>query len=378
MADRCAGRQGVGQCSGGSIYIGARVAVRAEGSIWILACGAGGALRDVTRRYATRWSGVCSARGSLGRAWDVAVARHANTNEDVDTNSPGSIAASLELARADLLDEESMAKQTRREPIPTSKAAFKRHASYVLNSQLRTQDIIHPPEAKPVGLFRGVEKVWRRSDVAELRTPTQWRRLGRCVREDERPVKTLRGGQAKVSELFGAWQTELAPEMPAESVAREDVGFTPIPGTNNFGNIELLDADSVARLPPDTVYLDDNLARSAAARLGIFFAPAVVGFTRESGLPKPRLSGAVIWQRDAEAVLQAVAVERERQQIEEDRKRRERFKSAWRMLIKNVLVDLYVEDRHRGAIGSIDLATHQQDAPANFQKQSSITHEDLL
>jgi len=131
-------------------------------------------------------------------------------------------------------------------------------------------------------------------------------------------------------------------------------------------------------LPPDTVYLDDNLARSAAARLGIFFAPAVVGFTRESGLPKPRLSGAVIWQRDAEAVLQAVAVERERQQIEEDRKRRERFKSAWRMLIKNVLVDLYVEDRHRGAIGSIDLATHQQDAPANFQKQSSITHEDLL
>ena len=53
-------------------------------------------------------------------------------------------------------------------------------------------------------------------------------------------------------------------------------------------------------------------------------------------------SGCVIWARD-EAELRAAA-EEERQRLEEvmRSKRRERLKNAWRLLVKNVLLDIYV------------------------------------
>lgn len=346
-------------------------------TLWILACGEGGALRDVTRRYAPRWSAVCAARGSLARHWDAVVARHSEgawTEEDA--LAPAAVAASLELARADLLDEACLARRAKNEPIPTSKAAFKRHASYVLDSQLRAQDMLHPPDSKPVGLFRGQEKVWRRSHVVELRTATQWRRERRCVREGERPLKTLRGGKVFAAQLFGEWQTEAAPEVPFPVEFYQDGGAAAIPGTNNFGNIELLDAIAVDRLPSNLVYLPDNAARSAAARLSVAFAPAVVGFVREGGLPKPKLGGAVVWARDAEEVARAMAEEKERLAIEEEKKRQERFKSAWRMLVKNVLVDMYVEDRYRGDVSGVGGAARE--APGLASAPPAVLLADVL
>lgn len=316
---------------------------------WVLAASEGCGLRDVTRRYCARWSSTLVTRGSLGRAWDALVQRFSSSFqlEAPDVPSTSSVNRACKLQRADQLDEEALIRRAQREPLPKSRTGFKRHSGYVLESQFRQNEIVHPPGAKPVGLFRGQEPVWKRADVTELRTPTQWRREGRCVRDGERASKTLRGGTAMMTLLYGIWQTDVLPESD-RTVPEPRDQRGPIPGTNNYGNFEILDASSSAKLPPGTVYLPDEAVRSAAARLGISFAPAVVGFARERGLLRPRFRGAVIWERDQSAALEAATAERARLQALQVEQRAERLGAAWRLLIKNVLVDLYVEGRYGG------------------------------
>jgi len=320
----------------------------AQSYIWVLAASEGGGVRDVTRRYCARWSVVLNARGSLGRAWDELVGCFAG-GSIVEAEEDTAMVASAELARADLIDEETLARRVRREPLPTSRAGFKRHSGYVLESQLKQNEVVHPPGAKPVGLFRGQEPVWRRADIAELRTPAQWRREGRRVRDDERALKTLRGGSAFMATLFGIWQTEVqsVPEM-LEPDLKDQGG--PIPGVNNYGNIELMGPDAPTRVPPGTVYLPEEAARSAAQRLGVSCAPAVVAFSREHGQLRPRFGGVIVWACDEAKVRQAAAAEQERMEALQQQRRQERLGAAWRMLVKNVLVDLYVEGRYGGAV----------------------------
>lgn len=219
--------------------------------------------------------------------------------EPLNDNDAGDLAdLALAAARA---DERQMLERAKREPLPKSRAAFKRHSGYVLESQLRQQEMVHPPEAKPVGLFQGKEPIWRRADIVELRTQMQWIRAGRVVRDGERAKKTLRTGEGrtfKAVKLFGFWQTDLAPEVPTGEVA-ESFQSGPIPGTNNYGNIELLESlgpAAAARLAPGTVHVPEMEARAAATKLGLPFAPAVVGFIMDRGQMKPRYEGAVIWQ----------------------------------------------------------------------------------
>ncbi|CAE8630127.1 unnamed protein product [Polarella glacialis] len=313
--------------------------------LWVLSCGPSsgdspGAMRDVTRRYCGRWSAVLEARGSLGRSWDVMLLRLGRgTSED----GP--------MACADRLDEARLARKARQEPLPSSRAGFKRHSGYVLDSQLRQHELVHPAHAKPVGLFQGKEPIWRRGDVAELRSAVQWRREGREVTEGERPMKTSRGGSSFAMQLFGSWQTKALALPPPQVCLPSAAGgqFGPIPGTNSFGSLEMTGAGSRAQsLPPGTVYLEQEIARSAAARLGVHFAPAVVGFLRENGQVKPRFGGCVVWLKDQADVLAFAEEERERLEELEAKKKAERMEAAWRLLIKSVLVDLYVETRYAG------------------------------
>eukprot|EP00971_Amphidinium_carterae_P125676 2489603-Amphidinium_carterae.2 len=89
---------------------------------------------------------------------------------------------------------------------------------------------------------------------------------------------------------------------------------------------------SAVQLPRGTVHIVVNEARAAAIRLGVPFAPVVVGarttlfksaqnwsyaqacFHREHGQVKPKYGGAVVWKRDEDAVLEGIAVEKERLQ----------------------------------------------------------------
>nr|QDO16487.1 DNA repair protein XPC [Crypthecodinium cohnii] len=335
---------------------------RSKSMLWILACSGSGSIRDVTRRYSDRWSSVLAARGSLQRVWASVTDRHAEPSkgtadehdEEEGLEDLSSMQQSLAAARADLLDEEDLLRRAKREPIPTSKAAFKRHATYILDSQLRPQDMLWPATAKPVGLFRGQEKVWLRANVLELRTSTQWRRLGRVVKHGEEPTKVLNSSSAFASKLYSEAQTEALPEVAdARTLGASFDGDIPVfPGANAFGNFELLDAVAIDRLPRDLAYVPENFARPIASKMGLSFAPAVVGFTREGSNPKPKYGGIVLWRDDLEALEVELAKERKRVEDLAREKRNEQLKSAWKALVKHVLVDLYVEDRYSKASSS--------------------------
>lgn len=292
-------------------------------SHWILAIGAEGDLWDVTGRYG-RWSGILDARGSLVKVWNELL-----DGRQVKVDS-----------RANELDRKWLQHLADQEPLPTSRAQFKFHRLFVLESQVR-QDQVLDPGSKAVGLFQGREAIWRRCDLKDLCTATRWRQLGRVVRQEERPVKVLRRDSMYCSKLFGRWQTEELPEVKQVTVGG------PIPGVNNYGNIEVSSG-----IPPGCVHVEDEAARVAALKLGLEFAPAVTSFRKERGQLKPVFSGCVIWARD-EAELRAAA-EEERQHLEEAMrsKRRERLKNAWQLLVKNVLLDIYVESRYNANTNS--------------------------
>lgn len=297
-------------------------------SVWIFAMGTGGDLWDVTARYG-RWSNMLEARGSLAKVWTELLEASRCGATDVEADAATS--------RANELDRQWLLQLAQQEPLPTSKAQFKFHRVYILDSQLR-QDQWVDAKAKAVGLFQGKESIWRREDVSDLRTAAAWRQQGRLVRDDERPMKVLRRDSMFSSKLFGRWQTE---ELPRESIKEPVVGG-PIPGVNNYGNIEVRQG-----IPPGTVHVHDEAARMAALRIGVEFAPAVIDFRKEGGQLKPVFGGCIVWARD-EADLREAAEEEKLKLLElQKAKRLERLRGAWQLLVKKVLLDLYVESRYR-------------------------------
>ncbi|CAJ1378465.1 unnamed protein product [Effrenium voratum] len=295
----------------------------AQGRVWVLAMGEAGDCWDVSCRY-NRWSAILEARGSLHRLWTQLL-------------PAGKEAAQLgDYAAANEADVARLRSLRRQEPLPKSKAQFRHHQVFILQSLLRQDEMVNSG-AKSVGLFQGKEPIWLREDVSRLRSAVQWRREGRAVRDAERPVKSLRQSSVFSSKLFGRWQTDALPEAPK---AAPVVGG-PIPGINNYGNIEVKQG-----LAAGLVHLEDEAARSAAAKLGMDFAPAVVGFRKERGLLKPQVAGCVVWERDAAELREAAEEERERLEEIQRQQRLERLRKAWQLLVKKVLVDVYVDTRY--------------------------------
>eukprot|EP00929_Paragymnodinium_shiwhaense_P108150 TRINITY_DN74473_c0_g1_i1.p1 TRINITY_DN74473_c0_g1~~TRINITY_DN74473_c0_g1_i1.p1 ORF type:complete len:719 (+),score=156.94 TRINITY_DN74473_c0_g1_i1:150-2159(+) len=336
-----------------SVHGALPAASRLSKAPWVLAAGVGGRLYDATRRYCARWTTIVASRGSLAKGWDSMIAEMgcaaSATSGAAESAEMSKAQEQAEMAalRAELADERDFVKKARREPMPASRAGFKRHPTYMLESQLRVNEVLHPPGTKHVGLFQGKEPVYRRSDVAELKTQVQWRREGRLVRDDAAPVKVLRGGSVYASRLYGLWQTEVLPDAPEELDA--DPGGA-IPGMNNYGNVELFDVGGLAaRPPPGTVHISEPFADKLAIQLRIKFAAAVVGFTRErGGQAKPKYAGVVIHKDDEAIMADAVARETQRLEVLEKEQKAQRFMNTWKLLVKNILVDRYVEDRHRG------------------------------
>merc|ERR1711862_272441 len=98
---------------------------------------------------------------------------------------------------------------------------------------------------------------------------------------------------------------------------------------NQYGNLEFLTAASraniQAHLPRGTVYINDEAARGAVAKLqpSVPFALAVVGFRHEPGKdrPQPTFGGVVVWSKDAGAVRAGIA--EEKAQLAREREKRE-------------------------------------------------------
>eukprot|EP00743_Colponemidia_sp_Colp-15_P012209 GILK01013816.1.p1 GENE.GILK01013816.1~~GILK01013816.1.p1 ORF type:complete len:1008 (-),score=135.54 GILK01013816.1:18-2771(-) len=293
-------------------------------------------LRDVTRRYVSKSAAIQSGRGvTVQKWWDESVRKlSCNTVPELW----------LQRNEQELQQLES---QEVEHGLPSSGQAYKNHPLYCLESQLKKYEAIYP-KTRTLGQFKD-EAVYSRSCVVLLHTKERWEREARRVRDNELPYKLVKlsrlsskhdGSQSATSgtamtALYGEWQTyEYTPPAAAN-------GLVP---KNERGNVQLFGKQT---LPAGTVHVRLSGAGMVAKRLGIDYAPAMMGFDIKGGRSVPIIDGVVVCAEHEEALRTAHKEMEQRRAEREKQKRIDSAKAKWRQVLKSLLVKKYMDEQYK-------------------------------
>lgn len=260
-------------------------------------------------------------------------------------------------------DEKELHAAKLNEPIPTSKTAFKTNPIYTLPSLLNSNEVLKPDAKKRVcGVFKG-EFVFRRSDVETALAATKWLYKGRKVKEAElqKPIKRVKrrkkpnsksfralksygvgdgntGGETArekiiadaskplddgMEDLYASWQTNAwspAPVGPGDEIP-----------VNEYKNVEL------ALLNPGLVHIDERFVAKVAKRLGVAYAPCLLGFEGHGGNRTPTIRGIVVHAHNEELLREAHAEMASHFLQEEHDKKQQAILLRWKRLLVGVL-----------------------------------------
>ncbi|KAJ1268490.1 hypothetical protein BS78_07G139700 [Paspalum vaginatum] len=294
---------------------------------------AGNGAKDVTRRYCLQWHRI--AQGRVNPEWWESVLAPLKQMEQTATNN-----------------SEDMELQTKAltEPLPTSQQAYRDHHLYALEKWLHKNQILHP-KGPVLGFCKGLP-VYPRSCVQTLQSRHGWLREGLQVRENELPAKvvtrpkrtfnaqsaqssTNEGSLKPTLELYGVWQLE--PLQLPHAVN----GIVP---KNERGQVDVW---SDKCLPPGTVHLRLPRLFQVAKRLGIDYAPAMVGFDYRSGRCLPVFDGIVVCTEFKSAILEAYAEEEEQRQAEERKQDEAQALSRWYQLLCSIVTRQRLKDSYK-------------------------------
>lgn len=349
---------------------------------------------DVTRRYALSWIESLRARGLIrGKEtmtkdrikqtwWNRTLNQLNYLNDGADNADLKSKSAGTTLNEAIILDDSENAEDKKMsveemeehnlqtaaesEALPTSKAAFKSHPIYVIESVLNSTEVLAPDAKKRIcGVFKG-QFVYRRSDISTAFPARRWLYRGRQVKEGEKPVKRVKarkrasksfqvlktygvgegndGSEGRrqqdlvdgsapldddMQDLFAIWQTQKWSPMP---VGPND----PIP-VNEYKNIEL------ELLNPGLVHVDQRGAAAVAKTLGIPYAPCLLGFEGHGGNRTPTIRGIVVHEHNATLVEEAYSEYATHQDTVASEKHERRILFLWRKLFVGILTRERIE-----------------------------------
>uniref|UniRef100_A0A2P2LPW8 DNA repair protein complementing XP-C cells homolog isoform X1 n=1 Tax=Rhizophora mucronata TaxID=61149 RepID=A0A2P2LPW8_RHIMU len=325
---------------------------------------AGSGAKDVTRRYCMKWHKIASQR--IDSVWWDAVLGPLKELE------PGAMGGSSGINSfvATRNDLEDMELETRAltEPLPTNQQAYKNHPLYAIERWLTKCQILHPKG--PILGFCSGHPVYPRAHVKTLKPKERWLREGLQVKAKELPAKVLKqSGKPKKAhfsdddehakadskgtiELYGRWQLETLQLPHAVN------GIVP---KNERGQVEVW---SEKCLPPGTVHLRLPRVFRVAKRLGIDYAPAMVGFEFRNGRSFPVFDGIVVCAEFEDAILEAYAEEEERRLAEEKRRNEAQALSRWYQLLSSIIT----RQRLNNAYGD----GFQSESPSNFANKPSI------
>jgi len=295
---------------------------------------------DRTPAYCSRWSLVLRERGTHTEWLQALLERRCST------------AAHRQDPRA-AAERRHLKELCESEPLPTTVSAFKDHPLYVLERHLLKYETIHPRDK--VGLFRG-EEVFPRSAVYTLHSEEKWLQLNRQIRAGELPVKAVEARQfarnkrarsvstsksassasssaaaaasastGKVTELFGAWQTE-----PYDPPSWTENGGVP---RNRFGNVYLFFPSMCPKL---CTHLPFSGALKIARQLGVDAAPAQTGWEFHRGRSHPLLVGAVVHRAQAQLVEEAHQQLLQAEYLARLRERTVRMHTLWKRLSRQL------------------------------------------
>ncbi|KAI5778403.1 hypothetical protein EDC01DRAFT_712675, partial [Geopyxis carbonaria] len=288
---------------------------------------------DVTRRYARSFSGatrrlrVTSTKD--GSKWLRKLLRHFERAHTLDR---------------DQLEAAELAQRELAEPIPANVGDLKGHPLFALKRHLKQNEVIHPERAAGrltigSGPKKGVETIYRRSDVKAVKTPDQWYRVGRTVLAAEETVplkftaarrKLNRRGDKR--DDGGEEEEEQRPNVPMYSIDQTTL-YVPPPVTagkvpkNRYGNLDVFVPTMV---PAGGIHIPSPLAARACQVLGIDHAAAVTGFDFKNRAVTAVIKGVVVASEFAAAVEETVeGLEWEAEQ-EADEARRDAAVGLWR------------------------------------------------
>ncbi|KAF3780297.1 DNA repair protein [Nymphaea thermarum] len=302
---------------------------------------AGFGAKDVTRRYCTKWYTIASKR--IDARWWNAVMAPLKELESGETDGITRLEA-LKNGVSTRSSLEDMELETRAltEPLPTNQQAYRNHHLYAIERWLTKYEVLYP-NGPLLGYCSG-HPVYPRSCVQTVCSKQRWLREGLQVKENELPAKVVKhtrnvnrvqtfedGDELKVNdkkgtlELYGKWQTELL------CLPHATDGIVP---KNDRGQLEVW---SEKCLPPGTVHLRLPRLEPVARRLGVDFAPAMVGFEFRNGQSVPLFEGIVVCQEFREAILEAYAEEEERRAAQEKIRNEALAVSRWTQLLSSII-----------------------------------------
>ncbi|XP_020178144.1 DNA repair protein RAD4 isoform X1 [Aegilops tauschii subsp. strangulata] len=316
---------------------------------------AGGGAKDVTRRYCLQWHRI--VQGRVNPEWWEKVLAPLEQLELAATN-----------------DSEDMELQTRAltEPLPTNQQAYRDHHLYALEKWLHKNQVLHP-KGPVLGFCKG-HPVYPRSCVQTLQSRHGWLTEGLQVRENESPAKIVTrpkrifNSQSRESnsnedelqattELYGKWQLE-----PLQLPGAVN-GIVP---KNERGQVDVW---SEKCLPPGTVHLSKPRIFQVAKRLGIDYAPAMIGFDYRSGRCAPVYDGIVVCAEFKNAILEAYKEEEERRQAAERKQEEAQALSRWYQLLCSIVTRQRLKESYNAR--SAALAPERPAKVDNPQKSTS-------
>lgn len=317
-----------------------------------------GGVRDITRRYAKEYNAkVRKKRITREPKWDVwwtSLLRGACSKKRIKDN------------RVDKFEKIEFEELELKEGMPSNVGDFKGHPVYVLERDLKFNEILMPKiscggVSKKGKMTNDTDKfipVYKRSSVHIVRSARGWFMRGRVLKMGERPMKIR---EKKTKKKKGKKGTEDEFQLSDEDEDDGDDGrlyaesqterYVPPPVVNGiipknaFKNIDIYEPWMV---PVGCVHIKDKLAEKAARLMGIEYAPAVVGFdftgTRRDASAK--IEGIVTLKEYEEAVK---LVSQGLSEMEEEEKRMKEDLinlRAWRILLAKLKINKRLLDEH--------------------------------
>ncbi|KAJ6261215.1 DNA repair protein rhp41 [Drechslerella dactyloides] len=253
-----------------------------------------------------------------------------------------------------------------REGIPSSLAAMKNHPVFAIEEQLRQNEVIDPKV--PCGTMPGKNKrpvsVFRRQDVKQVKTATQWYMLGREIKAGAQPLKHKKARGSRRQQRMDE-DDVTAEEYDEESqdtgmyAYNQTIQYQPEPcmgplvPRNAYGNIDLY---VPSMLPEGGVHIPHKLARVAADYMGIGndVANAVTGFDfRAGGKSTPVITGVVAAVEHEDAIWAMIESIEQEQEDEAAELRQQAALAMWRkfLLVLRIKerVDEYASDNEKHA-----------------------------
>ncbi len=125
--------------------------------------------------------------------------------------------------------------------------------------------------------------------------------------------------------------------------------------TNQFGNVEVL---SEASVPPGCVHIPQQEAIEVANRLNIPYAHAVVAFAWASSGATPVRQGIVIRLEDKEIIRAGVQELVKRRADEAAARRRRRLINIWERLVRKLAIHTQIDEDTKGRLAMEELKSH--------------------